>query len=84
MNQTESGQPAALREQNVCSEKRRLRSELEHAANDYSECLRNLSTQARVLPKDIYEQLQARAEAMKLQCDTVRSELERHIAQHGC
>jgi hypothetical protein len=68
----------------VCAEKKQLGVLLENAAKDYSLALRNLSAQIAVVPKDIYDQLRARADGLRLQSESARLALERHIAEHGC
>lgn len=72
------------RQTEVCKEKTSLNSELERAATEYSDALRNLSIQMAVVRKDVYEQLRLRADALRLRSERARLALERHIAEHGC
>jgi hypothetical protein len=68
----------------ACPERERLQERYAEATRLYSEAVQNLHENMGTLPAEAYIRLDRHKERARLESETARLDLERHLAEHGC
>jgi len=68
----------------MCEEKLRLTQEYQVANKAFSVAVDALVKKAGTTSKEEYEHLRQRSEELRLDSESARLRLERHIREHGC
>jgi hypothetical protein len=68
----------------MCEEKLRLTKEYQEANRAFGDAVKALVKKTGTTSKEEYERLRQRSEELRLDSESARLRLERHIGQHGC
>ena len=68
----------------MCKEKLRLTQEYQAVNKTFGDAVKALAKKTGTTAKEEYERLRQRSEELRLDTESARLRLERHIGQHGC
>jgi hypothetical protein len=68
----------------MCEEKLRLTQEYQAANQAFGHAVKVLAKNSGTTSKEEYERLRQKSEELRINSESARLRLERHIGQHGC